>query len=95
MARRFRIAISSVTLPPPDVNTTPLINVLLVLLVLLIMLLPIASHGTRVQLLIARGAVSDVPIELGIEWGGVVVWDGAPYDIVARALAAARRLGVE
>jgi biopolymer transport protein ExbD len=62
-----------------DINTTPLIDVMLVLLVTLIVTLPVMTHAVKLDL--AQGPpVSNDPepdaIELEIDYDGTVVWNG-------------------
>ena len=109
-----------------DMNTTPLIDVMLVLLVLLIVTLPIQTHAVKI------GMPANVPptkppvqtVELGVDFDGALSWNGvhvsralmdsyladaarknpqpeihvrpdrlASYDVVAKVLADAQRLG--
>ena len=66
----------------PDINTTPLIDVMLVLLTLLIMTLPMQTHAIKVDTPQAppRPAIEVVPIDLAIGWDGTVTWDGTRVD---------------
>jgi biopolymer transport protein ExbD len=109
-----------------DMNTTPLIDVMLVLLVLLIVTLPVQTHAVKVDM---PAAVDPTPIqpvivELGVDFDGAITWNGttvsrstldsyladaakktpqpeihlnpnrlANYDVVAKVLADAQRLG--
>lgn len=62
-----------------EINTTPLIDVMLVLLVTLIISLPIMTHAVTLNL--PQGPVLDPPpsaevIDLDIEFDGTVVWNG-------------------
>jgi biopolymer transport protein ExbD len=64
--------------PAPTINTTPLIDVLLVLLVLLIMTLPKSTH--RVSLDLPQGLTSDRPPSSAIvevDFDGQVSWNGS------------------
>jgi biopolymer transport protein ExbD len=109
-----------------DMNTTPLIDVMLVLLVMLIVTIPIQTHAVKIDL--PRGAPPDPApaIDLEIDFDGTPIWNGTPvpsraqlanyfvataaqipqpeihvrpsrlakYDVVARTLADAQRLGI-
>src|SRR5262245_37542682 len=110
-----------------DMNTTPLIDVMLVLLVMLIVTVPIQTHAVKIDL--PSGVPPSLPapaIDLEIDFDGTPIWNGTPvpsraqlanyfiatamqvpqpelhvrpsrlanYDVVARTLADAQRLGV-
>ena len=61
---------------PPEPNTTPLIDVLLVLLVLLILTLPIITHRTALNLPNGKAAAIPPPtIYLDIDRDGAMYWN--------------------
>ena len=65
----------------PEINTTPLIDVLLVLLVLLIITLPHSTH--RVSLDLPSGPASHTPplvTNIEVDFDGRVFWNGSPVD---------------
>jgi biopolymer transport protein ExbD len=67
-----------------DINTTPLIDVLLVLLVMLIITIPIQLHAVNAQLPVAAGAVvapTREPIEIAIDAADRMTWQG---ELVSR-----------
>ena len=72
---------TSSPLPMVELNTTPLIDVLLVLLVMFIITIPIQTHAVRLDLprpcpsCPQPNAVSN---ELRIEKSGQLLWDGVP-----------------
>ena len=109
-----------------EMNTTPLIDVMLVLLVLLIVTLPIQTHAVKLGM--PSGPPSPATpriVELGVDFDGAISWNGTHvsratldayladaakqspqpeihvnpnrltnYDVVAKVLADAQRLGV-
>jgi biopolymer transport protein ExbD len=60
-----------------EINTTPLIDVMLVFLTLMIMTLPIQSHAIKLDM-----PVGDTPpvippmVDLGVDFDGHLTWDG-------------------
>src|SRR5205814_6143140 len=62
-----------------DINTTPLIDVMLVLLVTLIVSLPISTHAVKLDMPQAKASQNTTPpeaIELEIDSDGTLVWNG-------------------
>src|SRR5579885_2846465 len=63
-----------------DINTTPLIDVMLVLLVMLIITLPIMTHAVKLDMPNANNPPPPqqqaAPIDLEIEFDGTVLWNG-------------------
>jgi biopolymer transport protein ExbD len=109
-----------------EMNTTPLIDVMLVLLVLLIVTLPIQTHAVKLEMPSNAPSALVPPdvVELGVDFDGGISWNGAHisratldayladaarkdpqpeihvnpdrlanYDVVAKVLADAQRLG--
>ncbi len=66
--------------PMCDVNTTPLIDVMLVLLVMLIVTLPIMNHAVKLDMPRPNdNPPPDVPpevINIEIDFDGTIVWNG-------------------
>jgi len=66
----------------PEINTTPLIDVLLVLLILLIVTLPRTTH--RISLDLPSGpprAQEPLPVtDVEIDFDGQVLWNGSPVS---------------
>ena len=109
-----------------DLNTTPLIDVLLVLLVLLLITLPVQTHAVKLDMLPGLpSSAKPVIVDLSIDFDNGIFWndqkitraelDGrlmrasrqspqpevhltadrlARYDIVAKVMSDAQRLGV-
>lgn len=67
--------------PMMDINTTPLIDVMLVLLIMFIITLPVATHAVKLDM--PRGdnpnppEVIIEPIRLDIDWDGAIIWNGS------------------
>src|SRR5689334_7963517 len=63
--------------PIADMNTTPLIDVMLVLLIMFIITLPVMTHSTRIDL--PHGKSTSPPgeaINLSIDFDGTMLWNG-------------------
>jgi len=71
--------------PRCDINTTPLIDVLLVLLVTLIITLPVMTHAVKLDLPQNQNPppqqVQPEVIDLEIDFDGTVVWNGTPVTM--------------
>jgi biopolymer transport protein ExbD len=66
-----------------DINTTPLIDVMLVLLVMLIVTIPIQTHAVKLDLPINNNPpppqeVMPEVVNLEIDFDGTVIWNGTP-----------------
>ena len=72
--------------PMMEMNTTPLIDVLLVLLIMFIITLPIQTHAVKVDLPQNdprnQVVVDPVKNKVSIDPTGVVSWNGQPVDDV-------------
>jgi biopolymer transport protein ExbD len=82
-----------------DINTTPLIDVLLVLLVMLIITIPIQLHAIDTRILATAPTAAAPPsaagpIEIAIDAADRVTWQGAQVtpDVLANRMAALARL---
>jgi biopolymer transport protein ExbD len=64
--------------PEPQLNATPLIDVLLVLLVMLIFTLPIATHAVKLNLPQGTDGPPAAAIRLDIEYDGALYLNGEP-----------------
>jgi biopolymer transport protein ExbD len=69
--------------PMIDMNTTPLIDVMLVLLVMLIITIPIQLHAVNMNVPVAAAASTLKPekIELTIAASGDIAWQGTPVQL--------------
>jgi biopolymer transport protein ExbD len=64
-----------------EMNTTPLIDVMLVLLVMLIITLPIQTHAVKLDMPRPDQPPPLIPptvVVLGIDFDGSITWDGVP-----------------
>jgi biopolymer transport protein ExbD len=71
--------------PITDINTTPLIDVMLVLLIMLIVTIPLQTHSVRLDTPAAPAIAEQPPsvVRLGIEAGGALTWNGEPVRLGA------------
>jgi biopolymer transport protein ExbD len=73
--------------PMMDINTTPLIDVMLVLLIMFIITLPVMTHAVKLDMPQAKNTppppVVVEPIQLEIDWDGTVIWNGTPVQLSA------------
>ena len=78
---------SGVDAPMCDVNTTPLIDVMLVLLVMLIVTLPISTHAVKLDMPQPRDTppptVQPRVIDIEIDYDGVILWNAQPVNSIA------------
>jgi biopolymer transport protein ExbD len=66
-----------------EMNTTPLIDVMLVLLTLLIITLPIQTHAVKLDMPAPNPnppTVIPETVELQVDFDGTVLWNGTPVD---------------
>lgn len=62
-----------------DINTTPLIDVMLVLLVMLIITIPIQTHAVKLDMPRSDNLPPPVPpevIDLEVDFDGTILWNG-------------------
>jgi len=68
--------------PMVEMNTTPLIDVMLVLLIMLIVTIPVQTHAVKLDMPPPTPPVDDpvepVVVELVVDFDGSVFWDGNP-----------------
>ena len=67
-----------------DINTTPLIDVMLVLLTLLILTLPIQTHAVKLDMPRPNQPPPTDPnptvVDLGVDFDGTITWNGDKVD---------------
>jgi biopolymer transport protein ExbD len=66
-----------------EMNTTPLIDVMLVLLVMLIITIPIQLHSVDLNLPSGKSPPSDTKpevVQIDVDFDGTVLWDGEPVS---------------
>jgi len=66
-----------------DMNTTPLIDVMLVLLVMLIVTIPIQTHAVKLDLPQQNNPpppsdIMPVVVDLEVDFDGTILWNGSP-----------------
>jgi len=95
--RRFRRQAAE-ALPVADINTTPLIDVMLVLLVMIIITIPVQLHAVNLHLPDANPPpVERKPevVEIAVGAGSALAWNGealaGPADLGRRLASAAAR----
>ena len=64
-----------------DMNTTPLIDVMLVLLIMLIVTIPIQTHAVKLDLPAGNPPPPPVPpvvVNIDVDFDGTITWNGDP-----------------
>ena len=67
-----------------EMNTTPLIDVMLVLLVMLIITLPIQTHAVKLDMPPKNQPPPPIPptvVELGVDFDGTITWNNQPVNM--------------
>ncbi len=88
--------------PMMEMNTTPLIDVMLVLLIMFIITIPIATHAVNIPLPVSDDSVNDPPVDpvknkLIIDTNSQLLWNGETIDqgALQRLLAQTLEMSVE
>ena len=73
--------------PMMDINTTPLIDVMLVLLIMFIITIPIQTHAVKIDLPQDQANQEPPPIDpvknkIVVQGNGGYTWNGAPVNLV-------------
>jgi biopolymer transport protein ExbD len=73
--------------PMMDINTTPLIDVMLVLLIMFIITLPVMTHAVKLDMPQTKTTPPPEnpmePIRLDIDFDGTIVWNGTTVQLGA------------
>jgi biopolymer transport protein ExbD len=71
--------------PMMDINTTPLIDVMLVLLIMFIITIPVQTHAVKLDLPQNTNAppppILPVKNEVRIDRAGMIYWNGSPINL--------------
>jgi len=84
----------------PEINTTPLVDVMLVLLIIFIITVPVVNHAVKIDLPRATSQPDEIKpksIDLAFDEQGAVSWNDQPIDqagLSARIAAAAQQTPV-
>ena len=73
--------------PMMEINTTPLIDVMLVLLIMFIITIPIQTHAVKIDLPVDQPNQTPPPIDpvknkLVVMPNDAILWNGTPVDLV-------------
>ncbi len=69
--------------PMMEINTTPLIDVMLVLIIVLIMSIPVMTHATKLDMPQTNNPPPPVRpevIQIDIDFDGTIVWNNTPVQ---------------
>ncbi|HEU4969233.1 biopolymer transporter ExbD [Sphingomonas sp.] len=77
--------------PMMEMNTTPLIDVMLVLLIMFIITIPVQTHAVKIDLPVNSDQNNPPPIDpikntVSVDPAGTVTWNGTPIDMVTLRL---------
>jgi biopolymer transport protein ExbD len=77
--------------PMSQMNTTPLIDVMLVLLIMFMITLPLMTHSVTLDIQGAGVPTETTPIDLSIEFDDTILWNGEVVADLDRLSALLRR----
>ena len=66
-----------------DINTTPLIDVMLVLLIMLIITIPIQTHAVKLNMPVGNPPPPTEPpvvVQIDVDFDGTILWNGEQVD---------------
>ena len=81
-----------------DINTTPLIDVMLVLIIMLIITIPVQLHSVNLDMPVGTPpppARQPVVVTIDIDFDGTVLWDGEPVPDRAQLEARLARVAAQ
>ena len=86
--------------PMMDMNTTPLIDVMLVLLIMFIITIPVQTHAVKIDLPVPtdnKNTTDPEKNKVMIDRLGTITWNGTPVDLgqLAQYLEETKRMAVE
>src|SRR6202158_127755 len=70
-----------------DINTTPLIDVMLVLLIMLIITIPIQTHAVKLNMPVGNPPPPPEPpvvVTIEVDFDGTILWHGEQVDLPTR-----------
>jgi biopolymer transport protein ExbD len=83
----MNVSTGSSEAPMCDVNTTPLIDVMLVLLVMLIVTLPMSTHAVKLDMPRPLPNAEPPPpaeiLSIEIDFDGTIIWNGSPVAVTS------------
>ncbi len=79
-----------------EINTTPLIDVMLVLIIMLIITIPIQTHAVKLNMPVGNPPPPPTPpevVQIDVDFDGTILWNGTiiptPEELEAKLTAAA------
>ena len=79
-----------------EINTTPLIDVMLVLIIMLIITIPIQTHAVKLNMPVGNPPPPPTPpevVQIDVDFDGTILWNGTiiptPGELEAKLTAAA------
>ena len=76
-----------------DINTTPLIDVMLVLLIMFIITIPIQTHAVKMNMPTPNSAPPPKPpeiVRIDVDFDGTIIWNGEMIEAGDRAAVESR-----
>ncbi len=70
--------------PMMEINTTPLIDVMLVLIIMLIITIPIQTHAVKLDMPVGNPPPPTTPpivVKLDVDFDGTILWNAVPVTI--------------